>query len=334
MDLDKLKIFYSVVKEGSLQGAGLTLNLSVSAINRHILSLERDLNICLFHRTQTGLRVNSLGEVLFDTAREMMSRLQLTRALLTEQQETHAGPIMCVAPRALGEGLLMPHLLARIEKYPQLALTCLWEDEASFHLNEDQDIPCVYISHNHKPLATGFMQEKLMTTRLKAVGSPVYLEKQGRPHCPSDLAHHRLIGTLKGPSTHGALGEHLNDLLTWCASKSRPKALTVSDALGAAQAVEHHLGLALLPDYLVTDQMEEVLSQEVIVPWGKPCDVFAYYREEYRSFGRIHLLKALIKEVVQEQRISGSIAQIRGLEQARYVCGVGALEPKILSFRT
>ena len=324
MDLDKLKIFYTVVKEGSLQGAGLTLNLSTSVINRHILSLERDLNLCLFHRTQAGLRVNSLGEILYDTAREMMSRLQRTRALLMEQQDTHCGPILCVAPRVLGEGLLMAPLLARVKAYPQLELSCLWEDEAAFHLNEDRGVPCVYLSHTHRPLATGFVQEKLMSTRLKAVGSVDYLEKHGRPHGPGDLAAHRLISTLKGRGTHGALGEHVNDLLTWAALKPRPKALSVGDALGAAQAVEGHLGLALLPDYLLTDRMEEVFPQVAMVPWGKSYDVFTYYREEHRPFGRVHLLKSLLREVIQAQRLHSSIAQIRGLDQAPYAYEVGA----------
>src|SRR5512144_1648591 len=68
MDWDKLRIFHAAAEAGSFTHAGEALSISQSAVSRHISSLERDLNVPLFHRHARGLVLTEQGELLYRTA--------------------------------------------------------------------------------------------------------------------------------------------------------------------------------------------------------------------------------------------------------------------------
>ena len=84
MDWDKLRIFHAAAEAGSFTHAGETLSISQSAVSRHISSLERDLNVPLFHRHARGLVLTEQGELLYRTAQEVFSKLATTQILLAE----------------------------------------------------------------------------------------------------------------------------------------------------------------------------------------------------------------------------------------------------------
>ena len=75
MDWDKLKIFHTVAEASSFTKASTILNLSQSAISRQIQSLESDLKIKLFERHARGLALTDSGKYLFQTAHEVISKL-------------------------------------------------------------------------------------------------------------------------------------------------------------------------------------------------------------------------------------------------------------------
>lgn len=63
MDLDKLRIFYYAAEAKSFTNCGL--NLSPSAVSRHISDLEHRLKTPLFYRQGRGLSLTDQGEILF-----------------------------------------------------------------------------------------------------------------------------------------------------------------------------------------------------------------------------------------------------------------------------
>ena len=84
MDWDKLRIFHAAAEAGSFTHAGEALSISQSAVSRHISSLERDLNVPLFHRHARGLVLTEQGELLYRTAQEVFSKLATTQILLAD----------------------------------------------------------------------------------------------------------------------------------------------------------------------------------------------------------------------------------------------------------
>ena len=66
--LQSFRYLRAIVEAGSIRGASETLTISPSALNRHIQSLELDLNITLFERLTRGVRLSSEGELFYNFA--------------------------------------------------------------------------------------------------------------------------------------------------------------------------------------------------------------------------------------------------------------------------
>ena len=73
VDLHRLAVFYTVVREGTLSKAGKRLFMSQPAISAHIKVLEQQLGLSLFDRIGRRSVVNKAGEVLYKKAEELFS---------------------------------------------------------------------------------------------------------------------------------------------------------------------------------------------------------------------------------------------------------------------
>ena len=87
--LDQLRIFISVVEQGSFGGAARSMNRAVSAISYGIAQLEAQLAVTLFEREGSRKPVlTAAGEGLLAEARGVADRVD---ALLAKTQSLHAG---------------------------------------------------------------------------------------------------------------------------------------------------------------------------------------------------------------------------------------------------
>ena len=110
MNWDKLRIFHVVADTGSFTGAGNILNLSQSAVSRQIRGLEESLNLPLFHRHARGLLLTEQGEELYETVRDVYSKLSMTEARLIEIKERPKGPLKITTTVGFGSLWLTEHI--------------------------------------------------------------------------------------------------------------------------------------------------------------------------------------------------------------------------------
>ena len=102
MDWDKLRVFHAVAEAGSFTHAGQALNLSQSAISRQISTLESSLRVKLFRRHARGLELTEQGELLARSAREVMAKLAMTEAKLSESRDLPSGPLAVTTTTGFG----------------------------------------------------------------------------------------------------------------------------------------------------------------------------------------------------------------------------------------
>ena len=69
-----LKYLDEVVRSGSIRKAAERLNVAASAINRQVLTLERELGGPLFERLPRRMRLTAMGELLILHVRQTLSR--------------------------------------------------------------------------------------------------------------------------------------------------------------------------------------------------------------------------------------------------------------------
>ena len=247
MDWDKLKIFYAVAEAGSFTRATINLNLSQSAISRQIQSLEEDLKVQLFERHARGLTLTENGEYVFKTAHEVISKLKDIETSLSDQKNKPTGKLTITTVRSFGTHWLTPRIQEFMQLNPNIEVELIFDDKELDLSTRQADIGIFM----RRPKQLNYIQRKLVDINYYIYGSTKYLEKYGIPKTINDLNKHRFISFGKGaPSPvfnpDWALKLGVKD------NKKRKSIMKVNSVMGLLLAVESGVGLAALPDYLVS----------------------------------------------------------------------------------
>lgn len=109
--------FDEVVRSGSIRRASERLNISPSAIDRHILLMEENLGIQLFERLPQGLRLTAAGEVLITHVRRWRRELRHARSQIDDLRGLRRGEVTIALVEGVSE-FLARALVAFRKQYP------------------------------------------------------------------------------------------------------------------------------------------------------------------------------------------------------------------------
>lgn len=293
MDWDKLRIFHAVAQAGSFTRAGEILHLSQSAVSRQISALEESLNVPLFHRHARGLLLTEQGELLFETAREVSSKLAMTEARLMDAHEKPSGELRVTATVGLGANWLTPRIREFIELYPGITVNLILADRELDLGMREADIAI----RMRAPQQPDLIQRKLMEINHHVYASTEYLRKYGTPTRLEDLLDSSLI-------TYGddapANISNVNWLARELAKIGRVKEpiFKVNNVNGLLLAVQSGLGVAGLPDYIVHGHSNVV---RILPDVGGPTfDSYYVYPEELRKSKRVNVFRDFLIRKVAE----------------------------------
>ena len=284
MDWDKIRVFHAVAEAGSFTHAGEVLNLSQSSVSRQVGALEKSLNAPLFHRHARGLRLTETGETLFQTAKEVSTKLAMAEAQVSESIDRPKGPLRITTTVAFGSIWLTDRLKEFIEGYPEIEVTLVVsEDELDLSMGEAD----VAVRMN-PPRQPDLIQRRLATMHHHAFAAPAYINIHGMPHNFEDLDRHQLIGY--DDTVHPPFIE-----INWMLKaglpegQSRRPVLRVNNIYGMYRAAASGLGIASLPDYMgeVARDLVPVLTEME----GPAFDIYFSYPEELRHSQRIAVFR-------------------------------------------
>jgi len=247
MDWDKLKIFHAVAEAGSFTSATVILNISQSAISRQIQSLEEDLKVKLFERHARGLTLTQNGEYVYKTAHEVISKIKEIETSLGDQKNKPTGKLTITTVRSFGTHWLTPRIQEFMNLNPKIEVEVIFDDKELDLSTRQADIGIFM----RRPKQLNYIQRKLVDINYYIYGSTKYLEKYGIPKTINDLNKHKFISFGKGaPSPvfnpDWALKLGVKD------NKKRKSIMKVNSVMGLLLAVESGVGLAALPEYLVS----------------------------------------------------------------------------------
>lgn len=293
MDWDKLRVFHAVAEAGSFTHAGDTLNLSQSAVSRQVSSLEESLAVPLFHRHARGLMLTEQGEILFKTAREILAKLNMAEARISESRERPKGPLKITTTIAFGSIWLAPRLKEFLEENPDIEVSLVLTDNELDLSMREADVAIRMTT----PTQSDLIQRRLMTLTYHVFAAPSYLQKHGMPRVPADLDSHRLVvfgedARPPVPNLNWLLEAGLNE------GARRKAFLKVNSTYGIFRAVQSGIGIGALPQYLNNEagNLVEILPEIS----GPDLDVFFVYPEELRHSSRITLFRQFILRKVEE----------------------------------
>lgn len=239
MDLQALRYFRIVAKEGSFSQAAQKLNYAQSNLSTKIRQLEQELNTPLFYRHAYGVRLTEKGETLLAYTDQLFRLVSEVENVMKDdgaaRGSLHIGTMESAAVT------FMPELLAEYHRRcPDVALTVqtgVSAESVRQVLDYNLDGAFVAGSVNHAELASCFVRKEtlaLYSTAEFDVGTPV-----------AELLSQPLLVLPQGCSYRWMLEKWLHE------EQIIPMQTVEFDSLGAILAsVSAGLGVTLFPESL------------------------------------------------------------------------------------
>ncbi|ERK15154.1 MAG: LysR family transcriptional regulator [Pantoea sp.] len=115
--------FTEVARQGSLRKASETLHVSASSIDRQILRVEQQLDMPLFERHPSGLRMTAAGEILLNAARNWQREFGRVCTQLDDLRGLRHGHVHIATIDAINRGFFSAILQRIRTEYPGISFT-------------------------------------------------------------------------------------------------------------------------------------------------------------------------------------------------------------------
>ncbi|WP_152046022.1 LysR family transcriptional regulator [Aureimonas psammosilenae] len=284
LDWDKLRIFHAAAEAGSFTHAADALNLSQSAISRQVAALEQEIGAPLFHRHARGLVLSEQGEILFQTATDVLKRLEMVRAQLTETREKPTGKLRVTTTVGLGSGWLTERAKEFLELYPELELQLVFDNE-EIDLTMRKADAAIRLRQPQQP---DLIQRRLFTVHLHVYAAASYLARFGTPESPQDLDRHRLI-TFGEPAPTYLRSLNALETVGLADGQTRSSILQINNLMSVRSAIERGIGIGLLPDYMINKDSKLVqVLPEIEMP---TFDTYLCYPEQLRNSAKLQVFR-------------------------------------------
>ena len=122
INLELYKVFYTVVRSGSISKASQELFISQPAVSQSIRHLETKLGGQLFFRTPKGIKLTPEGEVLYKYIAQGYNMILLAESKFSEAINLDAGEIRIGASDMTLKYFLLPHLEEFHKRYPKVRI--------------------------------------------------------------------------------------------------------------------------------------------------------------------------------------------------------------------
>ncbi|HCN52210.1 MAG TPA: LysR family transcriptional regulator [Chryseobacterium sp.] len=122
MDLQQLKYFLALAKELHFWNTSAKMNITQSALSRHIQSLESELGVQLFYRDKRNVKLTPAGKFLQQKWGEELSQMESFHQLARQIHLGESGTIRIAHPDSISSSVL-PDFVKKISvAFPNLNL--------------------------------------------------------------------------------------------------------------------------------------------------------------------------------------------------------------------
>jgi len=183
-----LRAFVRVTETGSFSAVARETHASQSAVTRLVAQLEQHFDVRLFHRTTRRLSLTDDGQVLMAHARHVIESADEMETVLGRQSGAPRGLVRLGTSIAGGLFLAtrLPVLLAR---HPGLSVALVMRDQNSDMVEERLDLAF----RSGEIADASLVARRIGFLGRAVVASPVYLERNGAPSTPEDVAAHTCL---------------------------------------------------------------------------------------------------------------------------------------------
>lgn len=278
--LDCMRMFARVVELGSFARASEEMEVSRATASQCVARLEDRLGVRLLHRTTRQLSVTEDGRAYYESCVRLLADMAEAEESLSSARLKPRGRLRVSAPQAFAHLVLFPHLLRFQKRYPELELEIVVTDRAVNLVEEGID--CAV---RGSPIAddSTLIARHVAHVRWITCASPAYLKARGTPRTIDELAGHNCIRFIS-PST-GRVADWRFETAGASSTFTPRGNLGVTSLETAASAAVHGIGIAQVPEPLVSGWLRERKARAVLVEHIAPAPSVHVVYPSHRHLG-------------------------------------------------
>ena len=246
-----METFIRVARSGSFTIAAEQLGLSRALVSRHVGSLEARLGVRLLNRTTRSLSLTDEGRSYLEFCERLFRDIEGQERAIVQTPSEPTGTLRIAAPKSFGALHLADAIIAFARANPRLHVQLVLENVA-FKITDfgkrGFDIVLQFSPAKHASL----IERPVAAMDWVVCAAPALLAREGRPATPSDLStrscllHETALPNDRQWPFEGPRGRVVAKV---------GGSFTSNSALALRKAALAGLGIALLPRYVVADDL-------------------------------------------------------------------------------
>ncbi|MBY3411875.1 LysR family transcriptional regulator [Rhizobium laguerreae] len=248
-NLNDILIFMAVVDAGSFIAGGQAVGLSRSAAGKAVIRLEDRLGVRLLNRTTRTLSLTEEGRMFYERGLRILVSVDEAEASVAGQDSTPRGVLRLTVDDAFGRLVVLPLLEKYLRAWPDIQVEVSFTDRLADIVEEGFDLA---IRVGATATDTRLVSRVIATYKARLCASPSYLAERGEPRNVDDLAVHDCLISAGRNQRQG--WRFRGEGGSWIKAQGRSR-LRLDSGEAIRDAALAGLGIALLPDFLVTDDL-------------------------------------------------------------------------------
>lgn len=250
MDINSLHLFLEVMHLHSFTDVANQQGIAPSSVSRTIANLEKELGFRLFQRSTRKLEATEAGLIYFERISPVIEELEAARQIAADLNEEPKGVLRVTASTVYGQTEIAPLLPELAKKYPLLTIELLLTDAYLDLIEERVDVA----------IRLGSLQDSSYIARLinpiqfVICASPDYIDKQGAPTKPEEVSKHNCLIFPRAGHSNSWLFKDENQVVHEAHIHGQ---CTITNSNAIKQCTVMGMGLALLPDWLVNNDIRD-----------------------------------------------------------------------------
>jgi DNA-binding transcriptional LysR family regulator len=256
-------VFLHLAELLSFSATASRLGLSRATVSAQLSELERRLGVRLLQRSSRHISLTEAGGAYRDTLAGLLAQVTEAERVASAFQREPVGRLKVTAPVEIGQRYIIPALSVLLARQPQLVVELDLTSTPVDLVAAGYDL-AIRATISEAP---NHVVRKLGTSPMRVAAAPDYLASRPPPARPEDLAVHdclNLSGLRWGQRwvMTGEGGE--------CTVQVSPR-LAVNDGEALRRAAVAGLGVALLPMFLIGDDLRAGRLVPLLSDWTVPA---------------------------------------------------------------
>jgi DNA-binding transcriptional LysR family regulator len=281
--LDCDRMFVAVMETGSFAAAAERLGTSSGQASKLVSRLEAELGVRLLNRTTRAVAPTEAGQSYHDRLRPLLEEFDSLDLAIRNISQAPRGRLRLTAPLTFGALELTPALNAFAARFPDIELDVSFSDRVANLVDEGFDM-AVRIG---RPPDSSLISRRLCTVRIVVVAAPAYLDRNGEPASPDDLAGQECI-----------IDTNFRDPGRWSfddagTQRTVPVSgrIRYSNAEACLRAAEDGLGLACVPAFVAGEAIRSGRVRRLLTAYEtEPFGVHALYPHSRHLAAKVRVL--------------------------------------------